>query len=44
MGAREGVAFINAHIIPVTDKIFDDFAGAPVSAQQINTLLGITHN
>ena len=44
VGAREGVAFINAHIIPVTDKIFDDFAGAPVSAQQINTLLGITHD
>ena len=44
MGAREGVAFINAHIIAVTNKIFDDFAGAPVSAQQIHQLLGIQHN
>ena len=43
-GAREGVAFINAHIIPVTDKIFDDFAGAPVSRQQIDRLLGIHRN
>ena len=44
VGAREGVAFINTHIIAVTDKIFDDFAGAPVSEQQIHQLLGIQHN
>ncbi|MDC8760854.1 sugar phosphate isomerase/epimerase family protein [Janthinobacterium fluminis] len=40
-GAKEGVDFINAHIIKVTDKIFDDFAGAPVSKAQMRTLLGI---
>ncbi len=40
-GAREGVDFINAHIIPVTDKIFDDFAGAPINQQQMKQLLGI---
>jgi sugar phosphate isomerase/epimerase len=40
-GAREGVAFINSHIIRVTDKIFDDFAGAPVAPEQIQRLLGI---
>ncbi|EPL04048.1 sugar phosphate isomerase/epimerase [Pseudomonas sp. CF161] len=40
-GAREGVAFINQHIIQVTDKVFDDFAGAPVDQAQINQLLGI---
>ena len=27
-GAREGVEFINRHIIKVTDRAFDDFAGA----------------
>lgn len=40
-GAREGAAFIRDHIINVTDKVFDDFAGAPVDQQQINTLLGL---
>ncbi|AOV00874.1 MULTISPECIES: sugar phosphate isomerase/epimerase [Delftia] len=40
-GAREGVDFINRHIIRVTDKIFDDFAGAPVDQRQINAMLGI---
>lgn len=39
-GAREGVDFINRHIIRVTDKIFDDFAGAPVDQRQINAMLG----
>lgn len=40
-GAREGVEFINRHIIPVTSKVFDDFAGAAIDKQQINALLGI---
>lgn len=40
-GAREGVDFINRHIIRVTDKIFDDFAGAPVDQRQISAMLGI---
>ncbi|MDD1016754.1 sugar phosphate isomerase/epimerase family protein [Pseudomonas rubra] len=40
-GAREGAAFIREHIIPVTTRTFDDFAGAPVDPQQIQTLLGL---
>lgn len=40
-GAREGVAFINDHIIRVTDKVFDDFAGAAVDRAQIHAMLGI---
>ena len=40
-GAKEGVAFINQHIIRVTDHTFDDFASAPVSPAQIQALLGI---
>lgn len=40
-GAREGVAFINQHIIQVTDRVFDDFAGAPVNPSQIQAMLGI---
>ncbi|WP_416424859.1 sugar phosphate isomerase/epimerase family protein [Pseudomonas sp. App30] len=41
-GAREGVAFINQHIIRVTDRVFDDFAGTPLATAQIQQLLGIT--
>ncbi|USA44887.1 sugar phosphate isomerase/epimerase [Acinetobacter sp. C26M] len=40
-GAREGAEFIKKNIIHVTDKIFDDFAAAPVNQTQINQLLGI---
>lgn len=40
-GAREGVAFIDQHIIRVTERIFDDFAGAAVNPQQIHAMLGI---
>jgi len=40
-GAREGVEFINRHIIRVTDQVFDDFAGAPIDAHQIQRMLGI---
>ncbi|NBF04066.1 TIM barrel protein [Pseudomonas sp. Fl5BN2] len=40
-GAREGVEFINRHMIQVTERIFDDFAGAPIDRQQINAMLGI---
>ncbi|MCA3866040.1 MAG: TIM barrel protein, partial [Burkholderia sp.] len=40
-GAREGVAFINDHMIRVTERAFDDFAGAAVDARQIHTMLGI---
>ncbi|HBO24156.1 MULTISPECIES: sugar phosphate isomerase/epimerase family protein [unclassified Providencia] len=41
-GASEGAEFIKQHIIRVTDKVFDDFAAAPVSQSQLNELLGIT--
>ncbi|WP_232629535.1 sugar phosphate isomerase/epimerase family protein [Methylobacterium sp. Leaf118] len=40
-GAREGAAFIRDHIINVTDKVFDDFAGTPLERARINALLGI---
>ncbi|MBP5126170.1 sugar phosphate isomerase/epimerase family protein [Pseudomonas protegens] len=40
-GAREGVEFINRHMIQVTQRIFDDFAGAQIDRQQINAMLGI---
>ncbi|MDC7815201.1 sugar phosphate isomerase/epimerase family protein [Pseudomonas sp. BLCC-B112] len=40
-GAREGVEFINRHMIQVTERIFDDFAGAGIDRQQINRMLGI---
>lgn len=40
-GAREGVDFINRHIIRVTSRIFDDFAGATVNKSQIDSMLGI---
>lgn len=40
-GAREGVDFINRHIIRVTSRIFDDFAGAMVDKAQIDSMLGI---
>ena len=40
-GAREGVDFINRHIIHVTERVFDDFAGAAVDQSQIRAMLGI---
>lgn len=41
-GAREGAAFIRDHTIQVTEKIFDDFAGTPLSAAQMNKILGVS--
>jgi len=41
-GAREGAAFIRDHIIPVTGKAFDDFAGASIDSAQIRSILGIS--
>lgn len=41
-GAAEGVPFINDHIIRVTDKAFDDFAGGEVDQGQIQRMLGIS--
>ena len=40
-GAREGAPFIRDHIIRVTDKAFDDFAGAETDQAQIRRMLGI---
>lgn len=40
-GAREGAQFIKEHIIRVTDKAFDDFAGADVNKSINEKLLGI---
>ncbi len=40
-GAREGAPFIQNHIIEVTEKAFDDFAGSDVDQEMINEVLGI---
>jgi sugar phosphate isomerase/epimerase len=40
-GAREGAAFIKKHIIRVTDKAFDDFAGSGIDAAQNRRVLGL---
>ncbi|WP_257669643.1 sugar phosphate isomerase/epimerase family protein [Parapedobacter tibetensis] len=40
-GAREGAVFIKDHIIRVTEKTFDDFAGAQADEDSNRRLLGI---
>ena len=40
-GAREGAEFVNAHIIRVTEKAFDDFAGGGSDEQANRRMLGI---
>ena len=40
-GAREGAQFIADHIIRVTDRAFDDFAGAEVDEAANRALLGL---
>ncbi len=40
-GAREGAAFVKDHIIPVTDKAFDDFAGGSSDRAAVRRLLGL---
>ena len=40
-GAREGAAFIRDHIIRVTDRAFDDFAGGASDATQVRRALGL---
>jgi len=40
-GAREGAPFIQNHIIEVTEKAFDDFAGTEVDEAYLNKLLGL---
>jgi sugar phosphate isomerase/epimerase len=41
VGAREGAEFIKKHIIPVTEKAFDDFAGTGSSEAFNRSILGI---
>lgn len=41
-GAREGAEFIKNHIIRVTEKAFDDFAGVETDPQFIRSLLGLS--
>lgn len=41
-GAAEGAPFIARHIIEVTDKAFDDFAGGATDHAQLRKMLGIT--
>jgi hypothetical protein len=40
-GAAEGAAFIRDHIIRVTDKAFDDFAGGASDPAQARRILGL---
>jgi sugar phosphate isomerase/epimerase len=40
-GAREGAPFIADHIIEVTDKAFDDFAGGSVDNDFLKGILGL---
>ena len=40
-GAKEGSKFIAEHIIEVTEKSFDDFAGADIDKEQIKIMLGL---
>ncbi len=40
-GAREGAEFIKAHLIRVTEKAFDDFAGAGTDLKANKKMLGI---
>jgi len=40
-GAAEGAPFIASHIIEVTEKAFDDFAGGETDKAQIRAMLGL---
>ncbi len=40
-GAREGAPYIQSHIIEVTSKAFDDFAGGTVDDSFLNKVLGL---
>ena len=41
VGAREGAAFIRRHIIPVTDRAFDDFASGGTDRVANRRMLGL---
>jgi sugar phosphate isomerase/epimerase len=40
-GAKEGAPYIQSHIIEVTEKAFDDFAGAVVDEGFLKEVLGL---
>jgi sugar phosphate isomerase/epimerase len=40
-GAAEGAQFIRKHIIRVTEKAFDDFAGSETDPKQLQRMLGL---
>jgi sugar phosphate isomerase/epimerase len=40
-GAEEGAPFIDSHIIKVTEKAFDDFAGVATDEAYLKSILGI---
>ena len=40
-GAAEGAEFIREHIIRVTEKAFDDFAGGKADPKQVRRMLGL---
>ncbi len=40
-GAAEGAPFIRDHIIRVTEKAFDDFAGSETNPKQLKRMLGL---
>ena len=40
-GAREGAPFIQKHIIEVTEKAFDDFAGGGIDKATIKKIIGL---
>ncbi len=40
-GAKEGAPYIQSHIIEITEKAFDDFAGAAVDEGFLRKILGI---
>jgi len=42
IGAAEGAPFIRDHIIPVTEKAFDDFAGGDTDPAMVRSMLGVT--
>ena len=40
-GVREGVQFVKDHIIRVTEKAFDDFAGGEADQGKVHRMLGL---
>ncbi len=40
-GAQEGAPFIKKHIIDITEKRFDDFAGSEIDNDQLRKILGL---